>query len=274
MPELPEVETIRRYLVETVVHRTILEVPHLDPRMVKLGEKSSEEIILALTGKTILGVDRRGKYLRLRSDPGQGLLLHLGMSGRLTREIPQAPWRPHTHLVLRFSDFELRLSDPRRFGRVGWSVRWSGLAPRMGIEPLSPSFSPKWLEARLNGRKSAIKSILLSQTVVAGIGNIYADEALHRSGIHPAVPAGSLDSVEVERLVQALKKVLRSSLRHRGTSFSDYVDALGHPGENQGYLKVYGRRSRPCTRCAAPIQTVVIQGRTSHFCPVCQPLPR
>ncbi|NMP22841.1 bifunctional DNA-formamidopyrimidine glycosylase/DNA-(apurinic or apyrimidinic site) lyase [Sulfobacillus harzensis] len=273
MPELPEVETIRSYLDSVLAGKAIMSVPHLDDRMVKRSLKNGAEIRAALVGQTFGSVRRRGKFLLLglASSP-DALMIHLGMSGRLVTESLDAPYRPHTHLVVRYSGGELRLSDPRRFGRIAW-VESGGLwGPHLGMEPLSSAFSSKTLGEILKGRKVAIKSALLNQNLVAGLGNIYADEALFYAGIHPQRPAGSLDVDELKRLVRGIRAVLRRSIEHRGTSFSDYVDALGHPGENQGYLKVYGREGKACRRCGTPIQRQVVGGRSSHYCPHCQRL--
>lgn len=273
MPELPEVETIRRYLQAVLVGQAPTGVRHLDPRLIRIGDASAAEIAEAMRGVPIAEVGRRGKYLWLRF-PRQGfLVLHLGMSGRLLWEERHRPWVKHTHLVVGFpQDQELRLVDPRRFGRVGWLPALLALEDKLGVEPLGPRFTAEYLARHCHSRRAPIKAVLLDQSVVAGLGNIYADEALFASAIHPARAACALADGEVARLRQAIRRVLRRALKYRGTSFSDYVDALGHPGENQHYLAVYGRRGHPCPRCGAPVAVVQVAGRSSHFCPACQPI--
>ncbi len=270
MPELPEVETIRSYLGGLLPGKSIDAVVRIDPRMVKRSPADAEAIANLLIGREVIAVDRRGKFLFLRMDTGDALLLHLGMSGRLVAESREAPVPIHTHLILRFGDLEVRLNDPRRFGRVAWVPK--GVQPdvQLGVEPLSRHFGTKTLQNAFHGRRVAVKTALLNQQLIAGLGNIYADEALFRASIHPERAAGSLTVEEMRRLARAVKHVLRQSLEHRGTSFSDYVDALGHPGENQAYLHVYGREGKPCRRCRQRIQRVVVGGRSSHFCPRCQ----
>lgn len=270
MPELPEVETIRRYLDEVLSGQPILAVPHIDARMVKRSPKDAQAIRAALVGCHFERVLRRGKFLFLMVAEGGALLVHLGMSGRLVTEAEGAPLRPHTHLVIRMPGGELRLSDPRRFGRIAWAESHRTLDLKLGLEPLSRAFTGSRLGRALKGRRVAIKSALLNQNLVAGLGNIYADEALFYARIHPERPAGSLTENELRLLARGIRLVLRRSIAHRGTSFSDYVDALGHPGDNQGYLSVYGRAGKPCVRCHAAIQRRVLGGRSSHYCPECQ----
>lgn len=273
MPELPEVETIRRYLEAVLVGQAPTGVRHLDRRLIRIGEASEAQIAHALRGEPIAAVGRRGKYLWLRFARQGFLVLHLGMSGRLLWEERHRPWVKHTHLVIGFpEDQELRLVDPRRFGRVGWLTTLFDLEDKLGVEPLGPRFTAAHLARHCQTRRAPIKAVLLDQSVVAGLGNIYADEALFASSIHPARAACTLSDEEVERLRHAIRRVLRRALKYRGTSFSDYVDALGHPGENQHYLAVYGRRGNPCPRCGAPVAVMQVAGRSSHFCPTCQPI--
>lgn len=277
MPELPEVETIRAYLEAILPGRPILAVPHLDPRMVKMGTGDSALIAARLPGLVIQSMERRGKYLFLRFPDNAWLVVHLGMSGRLVMTSKDQVWANHTHLVLEFSGGDqLRLVDPRRFGRVGWfeGERLDQIIA-LGPEPLGRQFNSRYLKSRLANRTTAIKSLLLDQMLVAGLGNIYADEALFKARIHPLMRGQDLGDEAVQRLTRAIRAVLRDGIQHRGTSFSDYVDALGHRGENQDYLFVYGRTGLPCSRCGNPIQSVVIHQRTSHFCRRCQlPLDR
>ncbi|MCY0897762.1 MAG: bifunctional DNA-formamidopyrimidine glycosylase/DNA-(apurinic or apyrimidinic site) lyase [Firmicutes bacterium] len=271
MPELPEVETIRRYLAEVLPGEQIYAVPHLDPRMVKGSLMGAQDIARRLVGARFLEVERRGKFLLLPMSSGGTLLFHLGMSGRLLLVHPNDPLFKHTHVRLVLEHAELRLVDPRRFGRVAW-VNQDNDGLQLGLEPLSSAFCTGTLAKLFEGRRASIKHVLLDQRCVAGLGNIYADEALFWARIHPMTAAGSLSRAEITRLVRAVKRVLRQSLIHRGTSFSDYVDALGHPGDNQQFLSVYGREGDACIRCRrGTIARQVVAGRSSHFCPVCQP---
>ncbi|MCL5116367.1 MAG: bifunctional DNA-formamidopyrimidine glycosylase/DNA-(apurinic or apyrimidinic site) lyase [Firmicutes bacterium] len=273
MPELPEVETIRRYLNEALPGQQIDQVVHLDGRMVKRSPLDAETIRGRLQGRVFGPVERRGKFLLLTVGEGEALVIHLGMSGRLVVESEGEMLRPHTHLIVAFGDRHLRLSDPRRFGRIAWADA-SNAGLLLGIEPLSPGFGRAALAGVLRGRKVAVKTALLNQGLIAGLGNIYADEALFEARIHPERSAGSLSDSELTRLARAIRTVLERSIAHRGTSFSDYVDALGHPGDNQAYLHVYGREGKPCPRCHTPVRRLVLGGRSSHFCPRCQRLAR
>ncbi len=274
MPELPEVETIRSYLAAILPHYPVVAVKHLDARMVKMGTISAESIAHRLPGLVVQSMGRRGKYLVMGFVDKSALVIHLGMSGRLVVEPETNPWRTHTHLVLGLrDDNELRLVDPRRFGRIGYFVDFDkDRTLRLGPEPLSRAFTAQYLTDRLRGRKTPIKSLLLDQSLVAGMGNIYVDEALFDAGIHPLSPGASISFKTANRLVQSIRRVLRASIAHRGTSFSDYVDALGRPGQNQEYLAVYGRLGQPCLKCGSPIHSIVIHARTSHFCQYCQPV--
>jgi formamidopyrimidine-DNA glycosylase len=274
VPELPEVETIARFLRPLVVGQRVQAVIRLDPRMVKHSPLAADDIRRALTGSPISGVRRRGKFLLLAVPGGAALVLHLGMSGRLLWQPATAPWPAHTHLVLRLAGGELRLADPRRFGRVAWTASHRRFGQGwLGPDPLSPRLSAQALARRLAGRRAAIKAVLLDQAVLAGVGNIYADEALHIGRVHPATPAASLDHQAAARILRGLRRALKTAIAHGGTSFSDFVDALGHPGRHQDYLRVYGRAGQPCPRCGAPVARMTVAGRSSHFCPRCQPAP-
>lgn len=274
MPELPEVETIRTYLNAILPNHPVVSVKHLDARMVKMGTISAESIAHRLPGLVVQSMGRRGKYLVMRFFDKSALVIHLGMSGRLVVEPSTNPWRIHTHLVLELrEDMELRLVDPRRFGRIGYFMEFdTDRTLHLGPEPLGRAFTAQYLVDRLKGRKSPIKSLLLDQSLVAGLGNIYVDEALFGAGIHPLAPGAAISLRSANRLVRSIRRVLRASIANRGTSFSDYVDALGHPGQNQEYLAVYGRLGQPCLKCGSPIHSMVIHARTSHFCQYCQPM--
>jgi formamidopyrimidine-DNA glycosylase len=223
----------------------------------------------------VRAVERHGKFLAWRFDDGAALLLHLGMSGRVTVGVdPSVPWPPHTHLVVALDDGqEVRLRDPRRFGRIVWLEAGRPLHGGLGPDALARGFTRKVLEAGIAGRQAPIKSLLLNQTVVAGVGNIYADEALFLARIHPARAGGSLSPVEVGRLHRAVRRVLRAALAHRGTTFLSFADAAGREGGYLPHLRVYGRSGQRCRRCPETLASVVIGGRTSAFCPRCQAPP-
>ncbi len=279
MPELPEVETTARGLRGPLVGRTVVGVTGVDwPRM--LPNATEERLANLVCGRTVVAVDRRGKYLLLHLDGDAHLAIHRKMSGNLLLRRGDDAHERHTHLVVRFDDGrELRFVDPRKFGRVyvfeSAAEMEAFLDERLGPEPLS-ELDGSVLRARLAGRRGRIKSLLLDQTFLAGVGNLYADEVLWEAGIHPLRSADSLEPAEIDRLAEAIKHVLTLAIERRGTSFSDYRDAEGLLGENQDYLNVYGRaagRSRPaqcCPRCGTPIERLTLGQRSSHFCPRCQ----
>jgi formamidopyrimidine-DNA glycosylase len=272
MPELPEVETVRRALSRFVDGRAIVAVPWLEPRLVR-GGTPVDRIRAVLVGQETAGVDRRGKFLIWRFRTGGRLVMHLGMSGRLLAGVsPQAAWLPHTHLVVDLNDgHQVRLTDPRRFGRVVWRDPGAGLGLDLGPEPLSSRYRAAHLAEALEGRRAPIKALLLDQRLVAGVGNIYADEALFQARIHPLTPAGRLDAAAVRRLHRGLRSVMREAISWRGTTFRDFRDAAGHEGDFGRRLKVYARAGQPCPRCRTPVVQIKVAGRSSHFCPRCQP---
>ncbi len=282
MPELPEVETTARGLRARLIGRRIVDVREVDwPRM--LANATLEEVARAVRGRSVVGVGRRGKYLLLALDSGAIVTIHRKMSGNLLLRPAGTPREGHTHLVFALDDAdELRFVDPRKFGRVYLFASAAELDAffdrRLGPEPLE-GFDAAALRERLAGRRGRIKSLLLDQAFVAGIGNLYADEALWEARIHPLRPGASLTASEVRRLAEAIKRVLEAAIARRGTSFSDYRDADGSRGENQDFLNVYGKGpvgGRPgelCPRCAAPIERIVLGQRSSHFCPRCQRRP-
>lgn len=271
MPELPEVETIRRDLAASVVGETVEQVVWLDERMVR-GPVRSDELAVRIAGQRATQVVRRGKFLVWKFASRSGLLMHLGMSGRLVvEEDPTTPWRLHTHLVLRLSSgVQVRLSDPRRFGRVTWLDPPARLPVPLGPEPLSRTFTASRLAAALAHRQAPIKALLLDQRIVAGLGNIYVDEALYRASVSPRQPGGTLDRDRVVALHRAIRHVLREAIRDRGTTFLDYRDGRGEAGSHQRRLEVYGRAGEPCRRCGQPIVRVVVAARGTHVCPGCQ----
>jgi formamidopyrimidine-DNA glycosylase len=277
MPELPEVETVRRGLEPALVGRTVVAIhPAAFPGV--MGPAGIDAARARLLGRRVDAVRRRGKYLLFDLDDGAGIVVHLRMTGVLTVAPPDSPHERFHHLTLALDDgHELRYADQRKFGRVlpASADDLAALDRDLGPEPLSPAFTAAALGAALVRRSAPIKAALLDQTVVAGIGNIYADEALFRSRIHPLSPARAIDEAGLRRLHRALREVLMTSLEHRGTTFSSYRDAAGDSGDNQSRLQVYGRghRADPCLRCGRPLAVLTIAGRSSHHCPHCQPPP-
>lgn len=275
MPELPEVETVRLSLLAATVGRTISAVTVRDFPGV-LGDAEPQAVDVALRGRSIVGIRRRGKYLLFDLDDDSTLIIHLRMTGQLTLTPHDSPRGRFEHLAIALdSGVDLRFGDQRKFGRVIHASREeaSQLSHRLGPEPLSEQFTALCLQQRLTRRSGPIKSVLLDQRLVAGLGNIYADEALFRARIHPLRSSSSLTPEEVRRLHRAIRVVLREGLAHRGTSISTFRDGTGLEGQNQLNLRVYGRgrRGEPCPRCGRPLQCIVVGGRSSHFCDHCQP---
>ena len=272
MPELPEVETVANSVHTRVAGERIERVwTSGKPQTFKSPETLLAEI---LTGARILRVRRVGKTvvadLEIRPEGGAQFLVHLGMTGRLLVSAPEEPWAPHTHAVLTLSGGrELRFVDPRRFGRlsVARNATPEGYAGP-GTEPTT--ISPGAFAQLFRGRKLAIKAALLNQSLLHGVGNIYADESLFRAGIRPRRAAGRLSRAELERLHRALQEVLAQAIRMGGSSISDYVDAAGERGFFQQEHKVYGRGAEPCRTCAAVLKKIVVGGRTTVYCPQCQ----
>ncbi|MFQ5341329.1 MAG: bifunctional DNA-formamidopyrimidine glycosylase/DNA-(apurinic or apyrimidinic site) lyase, partial [Anaerolineae bacterium] len=273
MPELPEVENYRRDLQAMLAGRRITGVSVDWPNQV--GAPSVEELARRLPGQTIESIGRRGKYLLFRLSGGDTLLIHLKMSGRLHIEPASAPPDHHAHVVFRLdAGDELRFHDPRKFGRVYLVGGPDEVVGSLGPEPLSEDFSAERFARMLAGRRGRIKPLLLNQTFLAGLGNIYADEALHQAGLHPLRTADTLALDEVARLHTAIQSTLRSAIQQRGTSFDGfYLDARGEPGAYQSRLRVYGRAGEPCRRCGTLIERIVVGQRGTHLCPVCQPAP-
>jgi formamidopyrimidine-DNA glycosylase len=270
MPELPEVENVARMLRPEVVGRRVVEAQVLWPRSV--ARPTPEAFCRDLVGREITSLGRRGKVLTLGLSDGWWLLVHLRMSGRLLLGRPEEPAPVHLRAVLRLDDGrDLRFVDPRKFGRL-WLVQDPAeVLGSLGPEPLDPTFTVEAFQARLAGRRVRIKPLLLDQRFLAGVGNIYADEALFLAGIHPCRPAGSLTEGEVERLHGALQEVLAAAIANGGTTLSAYRRPDGSPGEHQALLRVFRRAGEPCPRCGTPVVRAVVGGRGTYFCPRCQP---
>lgn len=271
MPELPEVETIRISLEPKLTGRMITGVSIALPKMIE--NPAPAELETAVQGRKIIGVERRGKYLLIRLDGESTLAIHLRMTGQLMVEDLERPPGKATYFKVQLDNgTELRFSDQRKFGKVFYfeSREIPAALTRLGPEPLSEEFTPERLKQSFAKHQLAVKKALLDQTVIAGIGNIYADEALFLAGIHPARPVDSLTDQELEALYHAIRQVLTESISHRGTTKRDYRDGEGHPGSHQDYLRVYGRKGEPCIVCGTPLAKMIFGGRGTHFCPMCQ----
>lgn len=266
MPELPEVQTVVNTLVRSVLDRPIRHVELNRSDMVHPAEC---DLVGHLNGRSIRSVGRRGKRIILTLDDGERFFIHLGMSGRLTLEPADRPLAPHTHLKLTFDGgMQLRFCDPRRFGGIWWLDAADPGGGNMGPEPLG--LRTRSLARQLAKTRRVIKTALMDQRLIAGLGNIYADESLFTARIHPLIPANELSIAQITALSRAIKTVLRRALHHRGSTLRDYRNADGSKGNFQRLHRVYGREGLPCTRCKRPIVRVVVGGRSTHFCPRCQ----
>ena len=272
MPELPEVETIRRSLQPRVLGRCIVEVEVREPR---LRRRIADNFAARLVGQRIDGIERRAKYLLFRLASGDCLVAHFGMSGTIIVHDTRVPPEPHDHVRLRLDDgAELVLNDPRRFGLLLLVAagEMNDLAELrdLGVDPLEGDLRAESLAAALRRSRRPVKNLLLDQTVLAGLGNIYATEALFRAGIRPTRRACRVRRAEVVRLLDSIRAVLREAVDLGGSSISDYRDGNGRPGYFQLRLRVYDRKGEPCSLCGAAIRRVVQTGRSSFYCPQCQ----
>ena len=269
MPELPEVETIVRGLREPLVGRQFTGVRVGWENLV--ARPSVEEFEQGLVGQRILGVKRRGKYLVFTLSGGGSLIVHLRMTGRLSIKNSDDRLDKHDHLIFELDDGrELRFNNVRKMGRVYLVDDADEIVGKLGPEPLDDDFAPADFAALLFRRRGKIKPLLLNQRFMAGIGNIYADEALFAARIHPERKADTLTASEIERLYHTIRRVLAQGIQNRGTTLSDYLDAEGREGRNQEYLRVFRRTDQPCPRCRTPIARTVVGGRGTYFCPKCQ----
>lgn len=276
MPELPEVEITRRHLHEVMTGRVLEEVNVNHVRTAR-HNSSPDELVNRLRGRRVTDVRRHGKFLEVDLDDGQTMVAHLGMSGRWS--VNGEEEAPHTHFVARLDDGSVvRFIDPRTFGFVAVydeeDIGTSGLS-RLGPDAWADPPSVEELAHRLEGRRAPIKALLLDQGPIAGLGNIYADEALHLAGIHPLTPGGELTAGDLEGLLDAVHDVLDSAITYGGTTLDDLAYLLpdGQTGENLVRLRVYGRQEEPCLTCGTPIERIVVRSRSTHFCPTCQPRP-
>lgn len=301
MPELPEVETTVRALREPLVGRVITGVRNDWSR--HIATPSPEELQARISGRRIEAVDRRGKYLVFRLDAHETLLIHLKMTGHLSVVPSGTPPDKHTHTIFElaggwglgaegirgtegtegtgqsssssFSSLpiaasELHFNDLRKFGRVYLVHDPAEVVGGLGPEPLEPEFTPAVLAERLRGHKKALKTLLLDQTFLAGVGNIYADEALFEARLHPLRPANPLSAAEIEALHAAIRFVLELGITREGASIDSYRKPDGEKGDMQNAVAVFRRTGFPCFRCGSPIQRMVVGGRSTHFCANCQ----
>lgn len=275
MPELPEVETVRRNLDRLLVGTTIVDVRFGDFTG-SIANPAPHIFTDEVRGRRFTGTGRRGKYLLLQLDSGDVIAVHLRMTGDLHVASADEPWGKHLHMALRLDDGrELRFADVRKFGRI-WLLtppELEDLDERIGPEPLDPAFTAEQFHERLQPRSRAIKALLLEQTFLAGVGNIYADEALFAAKIHPLRAASSLTLGEADALLAAIRLAFQSAIDRGGTTIRDYRNGLGEAGGNQHYLQIYTlAEGDPCPRCGTPISRIVVAQRGTRFCATCQPL--
>jgi formamidopyrimidine-DNA glycosylase len=272
MPEMPEIETIARQLRKTIIGKRIADVRLSG---LQLRKPIAKTFPAKLRGRIIREIIRRGKYLILELEPKAFGLIHLGMSGRVLYHPSASGGMKHTHAIFSFSDATaLEYRDHRRFGLL---AAYTGLQlsqipelRSLGIDPLRSGFNAKWLLPLLQKRRQEIKSFLLDQRHIAGLGNIYSSESLFMAQIHPERRCFTLTSEETFRLVNAIRKVVRAAIKNNGTSFSDFLDSEGKRGGNQGFLAVFQREGEACARCAEPIKRMRQGNRSSYYCAHCQ----
>ena len=273
MPEMPEVETIRRSLAEKLEGRHIVKVDIRLPRLIKWPEAA--DFPSYVLRRTIIRLERRGKYLVFHLEGGMALVIHLRMTGRLFLAAPDMAPDRFTYVVFHLDNgSQLFYADARTLGTI-YAMEESDLGriaglTSLGPEPLSEEFTCEYFRRMTQARKGRIKALLLNQNLVGGLGNIYVDEALAMAGIDPDRMSCSLTTDETEALYNAINQVIAEGIRHGGTTFRDYRDGTGRKGSYQHELFVYGRRGQPCRRCGTPIERKETAGRGTHFCPACQ----
>jgi formamidopyrimidine-DNA glycosylase len=280
MPELPEVETVREGLARWVVGRTIHQVEVLHPRSVRRHAAGGADFAAALCGRTVVDVRRRGKYLWFALDSDDAVVGHLGMSGQMLLLDATAPPGPHLRIRFTFTDGgpQLRFVDQRTFGGLAISPGGAGLPheiAHIARDPFDPAFEPDRFVAAIRIRRSGVKRALLDQTLISGVGNIYADESLWRAQLHGERACSALTRPAARRLLDHVTDVMREAMRVGGTSFDAlYVNVNGESGYFDRSLAVYGREGLPCSRCGTPIRREAFMNRSSFSCPRCQPRPR
>jgi formamidopyrimidine-DNA glycosylase len=269
MPELPEVETIKNELLPHIAGRCVKRVTLLWDGVVK--QPSAEEFCSRLTGQRLTGVARRGKYLIFSLSSDESLIIHLRMTGALLLKPASAGPDKYTRAILHLDEgVQLHFNDMRKLGMMRLTKDINSVVGKLGPEPLEDSFAPHTLLQRLNRRKAPIKALLLDQTLIAGIGNMYADEALFAARIHPLRPGCSLTRSEVGRLHHAIRQVLQAAIENKGASVATYLRPDGKPGTAHFQFQVAHRGGEPCPICGTPIQRIAIRNRGTYFCPCCQ----
>ncbi len=273
MPELPEVETIKRTLEARIKGLSAVSAEVFLPKLIRTP--GLDKFKTLLTGRKFQGLDRRGKFLLLHLSQGLVMVIHLRMTGRLVYLPVSAEVAPHTHLIINLDDgCQLRYSDIRRFGNISLVPaadldKIPGLCS-LGKEPFDREFTRAYLLKQLHSRRVILKTLLLDQSFIAGLGNIYADEVLFRARIHPQQRSNTLTQRQSARLYNAIRDVLREGIENRGTTLRDYVDGEGIAGNYQNLLKVHNRENQPCAVCSTNIIRLRISGRSTYFCPYCQ----
>ncbi len=273
MPELPEVETIRRVIEPQIRGLAIEQAAVSRPEVI--AHPGADEFCRRLTGQVFESVARRGKFLVMQLESGDRMMIHLRMTGCLLVTPAACPAEKHTHIMIRLNDGrELRFSDTRRFGRFwllqkGEADTYSGME-KLGREPLAPDFTAEYLSSRLGKRRKTIKECLMDQSVIAGIGNIYSDEILFAAGIYPARPANTLTGAEWERLAGVILERLSFFIRKNEITPEEYLETKGKDYRNTPFLRVYGHEGEPCPVCKTALCRMVIGGRSSTYCPHCQ----
>ncbi len=270
MPELPEVETIKNELLPYIVGRCVAGVTLLWDGIVK--QPSAKEFCSRLIGQRTTGVARRGKYLIFGLSSGEALIVHLRMTGSLLLKPASAEPDKYTRTILHLNGgTQLHFNDMRKLGMMRLVEDINSVVGKLGPEPLEDSFTPHTLLKLLNNRKAPIKALLCDQTLVAGIGNMYADEALFAAGIHPLRLGKSLSQEEVKRLHQAIRQVLQAAIGNKGASVDTYLRPDGSPGTAHFQFQVAHRGGEPCPICGTPIERIAVRNRGTYFCPRCQP---
>jgi formamidopyrimidine-DNA glycosylase len=278
VPELPEVEVVRRGLEAHVLDRPVRAVEVLHPRPVRRHLPGPDDFAARLTGRTFTAARRRGKYLWLPLDDGNALLAHLGMSGQMLVQLPGAAEERNLRVRFDLGERELRFVDQRMFGGLSLAEGGAGLPheiAHIARDPLDPEFDDDDFARRVRRSTSGIKRLLLNQSLVSGVGNIYADEALWLAGVHGERSGRQLRRTDVQRVLDACRAVMLAALGEGGTSFDAlYVNVNGESGYFDRSLEAYGRIGLPCRRCGTPIRRVPFMNRSSFFCPTCQRAPR
>ena len=276
MPELPEVETYRRQFNKSVKGRKVVDVELLFEGVVR--HPSPRAFVRRVKGKTLGEAERRGKFLIIPFDSGDILVLHFGMTGVLHYLDPDEERSPHTRAVLKLDDGrELRFIDIRKLGAL-YLVKGRDFSKipelaNLGVEPLSREFTLKRFTEAIGGRRQQLKQFLMRQDVIAGIGNIYANEILWEAGLHPLKSTADLSPEEIQRLYKAIRKILKEGVQLRGCSIEEFLDLYGRPGRYEERLKAYQREGEPCPRCGTKIVRITVGGRGTFYCPKCQPEP-